>query len=121
MTGTGAPRTVRLAAILTMAVAPFGLLLVIDGLLEQHWFSTTAAHRLMALMDKLQAEVGLEPVRPLRGRSGAVQDVVLGLVCIGWAALGIWVVRGRGWARTWAPVLGVLVTMAGMAGIGADA
>ena len=34
MTGTDAPRTVRLAAILTMAVAPFGLLLLIDGLLE---------------------------------------------------------------------------------------
>lgn len=103
-----------------MAVAPFGLLLLLDGLLELHWFGTTDAHQLTALMDKIQADYGIEPAALLRGRLGAVQDVLLGLICIGYAALGIWVLRGRLWARTWALVLGILVTLAGVIGIGAD-
>jgi len=111
---------VRLAAKLTMAVAPFGLLLLLDGLLELHWFGTTEAHQLAALMDKIQADYGIEPAALLRGRLGALQDVILGLVCLGYAALGIWVLRGRLWARTWALILGVLATLAGVIGIGAD-
>src|SRR3954451_20133996 len=120
MTGTDAPRIVRLAAKLTMAVAPFGLLLLLDGLLELRWFGTTEAHQLAALMDKIQADYGIEPAALLRGRLGALQDVILGLVCLGYAALGIWVLRGRLWARTWALILGVLATLAGVIGIGAD-
>jgi hypothetical protein len=120
MARTDAPRPVRLAARLTMAVAPVGLLLLLDGLLELHWLGTPEAHRLVALMERLRAETGMEPSTLLRGWSGAVEDVLIGLVCIGLGALGIWVLRGRAWARTWALILGILVTLVGVAAIGAD-
>ncbi|MCU7728794.1 hypothetical protein ODJ79_34210 [Actinoplanes sp. KI2] len=121
MTRTDAPRTVRLAAIMTMAVAPVGLLLLLDGLLEMHWLSSPAAHRLAALMDQIRTDYGIEPPALLQGWPGAVQDVLLGLVCVGYGVLGIWLLRGRGWARTAALILGIVVTMAGMAAITADA
>jgi hypothetical protein len=120
MTGTDAPRTVRLAAVLTMAVAPVGLLLLLDGLLELHWWGTSEAHQLMALLDKIQADYGIEPPALLRGRLGAVLDVILGLVCIAYGCLGIWLLRGRLWARTAALVTGALATLVGVIGVGAD-
>ena len=120
MTGTDVPRAVRLAAWLTMAIAPIGLLMLLDGLLELHWWGTEDAKQLIALLDKIQADYGIEPAALLRGRIGAVQLVLLGAFCLAYASLGIWLLRGRLWARTAALVAGVLATMAGLIGVGAD-
>jgi hypothetical protein len=121
MTGTDAPRLVRIAAKLTMALAPVGLLLLLDGLLELHWRSTADAHALVALLDKIHADYGIEPPALLRGRDGAIQLVVLGAVCLAYSSLGIWLLRGHAWARTTALVVGAAVSLFGLFGVGIDA
>jgi hypothetical protein len=121
MTGTDAPRRVRVAAWLTLALAPVGLLLLLDGLMELHWWGTSGARQLIALLDKIQVDYGIEPPALLRGKDGAVQLVILGAVSLAYASLGIWLLRGRLWARTVALVVGVLITLIGLIGIGADA
>ncbi|MFI5895515.1 hypothetical protein ACIA5D_36010 [Actinoplanes sp. NPDC051513] len=120
MTGTDAPRLVRLAAKLTMALAPVGLLLLLDGLMELQWRGTTDAHALVALLDKIQADYGIEPPELLRGRGGAIQLVVLGAVCLAYSSLGIWLLRGSAWARTTALVMGVAAVLFGLFGVGID-
>jgi hypothetical protein len=121
MTGTDAPRLVRLAAKLTMALAPVGLLLLLDGLLELQWRASTDAHALVALLDKIQADYGIEPPELLRGRGGAIQLVVLGVICLAYSSLGIWLLRGRAWARTTALVVGAAASLFGLFGVGIDA
>lgn len=121
MTGTDAPRLVRVAAWLTMALAPVGLLLLLDGLLELHWWGTTEEKQLIALLAKIETDYGIEAPALLRGRDGAIQLVILGILCIAYASLGIWIMRGRLWARTTALTTGVLLTLVGLFGVGADA
>ncbi|WP_433301959.1 hypothetical protein ACQP2F_07615 [Actinoplanes sp. CA-030573] len=121
MTGTDAPRPVRVAAWLTMALAPVGLLLLLDGFLELHWWGTTEERQLIALLAKIETDYGIEAPALLRGRDGAIQLVILGLLCIAYATLGLWIRRGRLWARTTALTTGVLLTLVGLFGVGADA
>ena len=66
MTGTDVPRLVRVAAWLTLALAPVGLLLLLDGLLELRWLGSSQAHRLIDILDKIQADYGIEPPSLLR-------------------------------------------------------
>ncbi|WP_213005008.1 hypothetical protein [Paractinoplanes toevensis] len=120
-TPTPAPRVVRAAAWLTLTLAPAGLLLVLDGILELRWWGSDESKHLLALLDNLNTEYGIEPPALLRGREGAVELVVLGILCLGYAALGVWLLRGRLWARTWAIGAGVLTLLLGVIGVGSDA
>lgn len=121
MTGIDTPRGVRVAAWLTMAMVPVGLLLVLDGLLELRWWGTDEAKRLLALLGQLEDAYGLVPPALLRGKDGAVQLVILGVVAIAYGALGWWLLRGRLWARTWALGVGCVTFLIGVFGVGADA
>jgi hypothetical protein len=121
MTGTDVPKAVRRAALLTFLLAPAGLLLVAAGLLELRWWGSAGADRLLAELARLQAEYGLEPPALLRGREGAVELVVLGAFCLAYSSLGVWLLRGRLWARATALAAGAVATMAGLIAIGSDA
>ncbi|GIF00198.1 hypothetical protein [Paractinoplanes rishiriensis] len=121
MTGIDAPRAVRVAAWLTLAMVPVGLLLALHGLLELRWWGTGEASRLLALLGQLQEEYGLIPPALLRGRDGAVQLVVLGAAGMAYGILGFWILRGRLWARTWALAAGGLTFLVGLIGVGSDA
>ena len=121
MTGIDAPRRVQVAARLTLALAPVGLLLLLDGLLELHWRNTSEAKQLFVLLDKIRADYGIEPPALLRGRDGAVELVILGAFCLAYSLLGIWILRGRIWARTAGLIAGVLATFFGLVGVGIDA
>jgi len=121
MTGTDAPKAVRRAALLTFLLAPAGLLLIVDALIELRWWGSSGADRLLAQLAKLQTEYGLEPPALLRGRDGAVELLVLGLACVAFSALGVWLLRGRLWARTTAMVGGVVLILFGLIGVGTDA
>ncbi|WP_213454390.1 hypothetical protein [Rhizomonospora bruguierae] len=121
MTGKDTPRRVRTAAALTWVMAPTGLLLVLAGLLELRWWSTPSASRLVALLASLKAEYGAAPPALLRGgREGAVELVVLGVVCAACATLAPLVARGRRWARTCVLAVGTGTFVLGLMGIGAD-
>jgi hypothetical protein len=121
MTGTDKPRIVRVAAWLTLALAPAGLLLVLDGILELRWWGSDQSKQLIALLDNINTEYGIEPPALLRTREGAIELIVLGVVCLAYAALGVFLLRGRIWARTWAMIAGVLTALFGLIGVGADA
>jgi hypothetical protein len=120
MTGTDKPRVVRVAAWLTLALAPVGLLLLLDGILEWQWWGSGESKRLITLLDSINNEYGIEPPALLRTREGAAELIILGVFCLGYALLGIWLLRGRLWARTWAMVAGALAALAGLIGVGAD-
>jgi hypothetical protein len=100
---------------------PVGLLLALDGLLELRWWGTSEASRLVDLLARLQDDYGLFPPALLRGRDGAVQLVVLGVLGMAYGALGFWILRGRLWARAWAFGAGGVTFLIGMVGVGADA
>jgi len=121
MTGSDAPKRVRIAALLTGLIAPAGLLLLLDGLLELHWWSTPHAARLTTLFENLRTERGLGPPLLLRGRGGALELIVLGGICLVSLVLAPLVRKGRLWARTWALVLGIGTAVLGVVAIGADA
>lgn len=121
MTGIDAPRGVRVAAWLTLAMVPVGLLLVLDGLLELRWWGTAGSARLLALLADLQDTYGLPPPALLRGRDGAIELVVLGLFGMAYGVLGVWILRGRLWARAWAFAAGAGTFLVGMFGVGSDA
>jgi len=121
MTGVDVPRPVRAATVFTWLLAPAGLLLVLDGLWELRWWGSPAAARLLAAFAKVQAEFGAEPPPLLRGRSGAVVLIVLGVVTLACAMLAPLIYKGRLWARTWSMVLGIATLFVGLASIGADA
>ncbi|MEU4244580.1 hypothetical protein [Actinoplanes sp. NPDC026619] len=120
MTGTDKPRVVRVAAWLTLALAPAGLLLLIVGILEVQWWGSDGSKRLLALLDSINNEFGIEPPALLRTREGAIELIILGLFCLAYASLGIWLLRGRLWARTWALAAGAVAALAGLIGVGAD-
>lgn len=121
MTGTDRPRIVRLAARLTLLLAPAGLLLVLDGILELRWWGSAQSTRLIALLENIKTEYGIDPPALLRQREGAWELIILGLFCMAYAVLGVWLLRGRLWARTWAVAAGVVAALAGLIGVGADA
>jgi hypothetical protein len=121
MTGIDVPRGVRVAALLTLVMVPVGLLLVVDGALELLWWASADAHRLRALMAQLQTTYGLTPPALLRGRSGAVELVVLGVAATAFGLLGLGVWRGRSWARTAALAFGGVTALVGIVLVGSDA
>ncbi|GIF26421.1 hypothetical protein Ate02nite_91510 [Paractinoplanes tereljensis] len=112
---------VRVAAWLTLALAPVGLLLVLDGILELQWWGSAESKHLLAALDSINTEYGITPPALLRGREGAVELIVLGVLCIAYAILGIWLRRGRLWARSWAIGGGLLTLLLGIMGVGSDA
>ena len=120
MTGFDAPRGVRLASLFTLAMVPVGVLLVLDGLLELRWWSSAQAHQLLDLLAQLKTTYGLVPPALLRGHSGAVQLLLLGVAATAFGLLGLWVRRGRLWARTWALGLGAATFLFGLVCIGSD-
>ena len=121
MTGTDAPKAVRRAALLTFLLAPAGVLLILDGLLELRWWGSSGADRLLAELARLQTEFGLEPPALLRGKEGAVELIVLGVLSLAYSALGVWLLRGRVWARTAGLVGGGVLILLGLIGVGTDA
>jgi hypothetical protein len=121
MTGIDAPRRVRLAARLTWLMAPLGLLLLLVGVLELSWWGSGGSRRLVALLAQLRQQYGIQPPALLRDRAGAVELIILGVVCIAYASLGLGLLRGRLWARTWAFVLGGGTLLWGLIGVGGDA
>jgi hypothetical protein len=120
MTGIGAPRGVRLAALLTLAMVPVGLLLVLDGLLELRWWASAGAHQLLDLLAQLKTTYGFIPPALLRGHAGAIQLVGLGVVGAAFGLTGLWLRRGRLWARTWALALGAITFLFGLVCLGSD-
>src|SRR4051794_31771889 len=120
MTGNDTPRVVRSAAWLTLALAPAGLLLVLVGILELRWWGSEQSKQLLALLDNINTEYGIQLPALLREKEGAVELVVLGVFCLAYSVLGIWLLRGRLWARTWALAAGAVAALAGLIGVGAD-
>lgn len=120
MTGIEVPARVRVAAVFSWLLAPVGLLLVADGLWELRWWGTPSAVRLVAVLAEIEQKYGAEPPALLRGRTGAVELIVLGAAVVAWAALAPLVRKGRRWARTWGFVLGIATLVVGLAFIGAD-
>lgn len=120
MTGIDVPRRVRIASGLTYLVAPAGLLLVIVGLLELHWFSTPSAARLSTVIAEIKDQFGAGPPELLRGRGGAVELIVIGVLCLACAIAAPLVAKGRRGARAWVLALGIATAVIGLLGIGAD-
>jgi hypothetical protein len=121
MTGVEVPRRVHAATVFTWLLAPVGLLLIVDGLWELHWWGSPSAVRLVAVLAEIKDRFGAEPPSLLRGRTGAVELIVLGAVAVAWALLAPLVRKGRRWARSWGFVLGIAALVVGLAFIGADA
>jgi hypothetical protein len=124
MTGIDGTETVskqvRLATLTTWLMAPAGLLLVIAGGIESHWFGTTTAHRLTDLFHQINTQYGVDPPFLLRGRNGATELVVMGIAGVAFAALAPLVAKGRRWARTAGIVLGGMLFFVGLFFIAAD-
>jgi len=120
MTGTQVPRSVRIATTMIWLGAPVGLLLVLDGLLELHWWGSTDATRLFDVFHRIQTEYGLQIPALIRDRRGAAELIVLGVICLAGAVLALFVRRGSAIARTSAIVLNAATLLFGLFGIGAD-
>jgi hypothetical protein len=121
MTGPDIPRRVRAATTIIMLLAPAGLLLVIDGLWELRWWASPSAHRLTAVLADIKREFGVEPPALLRGHTGAIELLVLGLLTMVPAFLALGVRAGNRTARTWVFVLTIGTLAIGLAFIGSDA
>jgi hypothetical protein len=121
MAGAEIPRRVRVATTLIMLMAPAGVLLVLDGLWELRWWASPSAHRLVALLTDIKNEFGVEPPVLLRGHTGAIELIVLGVLTIIPAFLAISVRNGSRTARTWVFVLAILSLAIAVAFIGSDA
>jgi hypothetical protein len=121
MTGADIPRRIRVATTIIMLLAPVGLLLVIDGLWELRWWASPASHRLVAVLADIKREFGAEPPVLLRGHTGAIELIVLGLLTMVPAFLALGVRSGNRTARTWVFVLAIATLAIGVAFIGSDA
>ena len=121
MSGAEIPRRVRAATTIVMLLAPVGLLLVIDGLWELRWWASPSAHRLVGLLADIKRELGVEPPTLLRGHTGAVELIVLGLLTMVPAFLALGVRGGSRTARMWVFVLAIGTLAVGLAFIGSDA
>jgi hypothetical protein len=102
-------------------MAPVGLLLLVGGIMDLHWWSTPAAARLVGLFTQIRIERGAQPPALLRSGGGAVELVVIGAVCLAYAILAPLIAKGRRWARTWGLALGFGTFLIGLVSIGADA
>jgi hypothetical protein len=102
-------------------LAPAGLLLVLDGLWELRWWASPSAHKLVSLLADIKREFGVEPPELLRGHTGAIELVVLGLLTMVTAAFALAVRRGSRTARAWVFALAIVMLAIGVAFIGSDA
>jgi hypothetical protein len=121
MTGVEIPRRVHVATTFIWLLAPAGLLLLLDGLWELRWWGSSSAHHLLAVLDSIKQEFGVEPPALLRGHTGAWELVVLGLLTMIPATLAPAVRRGSRTARTWVYGLAIATLAVGVAFIGSDA
>lgn len=120
MAGVAVPRVVRVASALAWALGVAGLLLIVVGVLELHWWGTPDATKMQQLFTQIKARPGIEPPVVLRGKSGAVELLLLGVLCCAYAGLAPLIARGRRWARTLGIVGGLVVFFFGLIGIGVD-
>ncbi|NUR71752.1 MAG: hypothetical protein HOU81_13095 [Hamadaea sp.] len=114
------PRSVRLAVAMIWLSAAAGLLLVLDGLLELYWWSTDDAAKLSGVFRQIAAEYGLQIPALIRDRGGAVELIVLGLICLAGVVLARSVRRGSASGRTYALLLAGATLLFGLFGIGSD-
>lgn len=121
MTGADIPRRVHAATTMIWLLAPAGLLLALDGLWELRWWGSSSAHHLVAVLADIKREFGVEPPVLLRGHSGAVELVVLGVLTMLPAFLALSVRRGSRTARMWVFLIGIVSLTVGLAFIGSDA
>jgi hypothetical protein len=112
---------VRAAVLFTTLVGVSGLLLVVAGVVDLHWWAGSDASRLSRIFQDLKNEYGVEPPELLRRGGDAVQLILLGLVCLALAGLTPLIARGRSWARTCGVVLGLGAFIVGLIGVGGDA
>ena len=115
-----APRPARIAALLTLLLAPAGLLLVADGVWETHWWHTPAADRLNTIFHQVDARFGIDRPVLLRGSGGAVELIILGAACVACALAARMVLRGRRWTRNAALILAIVTFLVGLIDIGVD-
>jgi len=101
-------------------MAPAGLLMIIDGLLEIRWWHTPELAKLMIVFAGIKTEYGLDRPALLRGLGGAYELVFIGVGCLALAALARLVHQGRQWARTWTFLLSIGTFFVGLWAIGAD-
>ena len=78
---------VRTAVVFAAAMAPAGLLLIAAGLLNLTWWRSADAARLTAVLAGIEAGDGFEPPAMLRRGGAAVTLIVLGALCLAYAAL----------------------------------
>jgi hypothetical protein len=116
-----APKSVRVAAALTLTLAFAGLVLIVAGALDLHWWSTPSATKLDDLFAQIKTQYGPPPPALLRRHTGAILLVILGTVCLAYAVLAPLILKGRRWARTWGMVIGLATSFFGLVLIGADA
>jgi hypothetical protein len=116
-----APKSVRIAVVLAWTLAFAGLVLIVAGGLDLHWWGTPAAAKLDDLFARIKTEYGPPPPALLRRGEGAILLVVLGAVCLAYAILSPLIGKGRGWARTWGLVISLATFFFGLVLIGADA
>jgi hypothetical protein len=121
MAGAEIPRRVGVATTMIWLLAPAGLLLVLDGLWELRWWGSPSAHRLVTLLADIKRDFGAEPPTLLRGHTGAIELIVLGLLTMAPAALAPAVRGGSRTARLWVFVFGIGTLAIGLALIGSDA
>jgi hypothetical protein len=115
------PASARWAVRLAFAAAAAGLLLIVAGLLDLHWWSTSSATGLRRVMEHVRVEYGDQPPAMLRSGGGAVQLIVLGACCLPYAVLAPLLRQGRRWARTAGLLLGLATALFGLIEIGVDA
>jgi hypothetical protein len=120
MTGVTIPRSVRIAALFVWLLLPAGLLLVLDGLWELHWWGTSSAGHLHDLLRTIQEKYGNEPPILLRGKGGAVELVVLGAIVMAIGCLAPQIRQGWRTARTLVLLFSIGTAGIGLAFIGGD-
>jgi hypothetical protein len=111
---------VRIASALSLAMLSAGLLLVVAGIVELHWWGTSAPARLSTIFADIERQDGPSGPRMLRGHAGAVELLMVGVAsvaCAGLAPLFAW---GRRWARTVVLIISAVLFLDGLLGIGAD-
>jgi hypothetical protein len=101
-------------------MVPAGVLVLLDGLWELRWWSTSAAARLIELTAQIRDQHGIDPPTLLRGRGGAMELVVLGAAGVAFAFLVPLMRKGRRRALTTGLVLALVTFLIGLVAIGTD-
>jgi len=107
--------------VLTVLMAPAGLLLVVAGIVDLQWWSTPDAARLVAIFTQLRISQGFPAPALLRNHGEAVELIVIGAVCLAYAVLAPLIYKGRRGALNWAMAFGFGTALVGLVGIGVDA